>query len=152
MSYFFFIFALLIQNIITMYNYFRLREFFPHCTEEEVQEVFNNKGKSTSLFELCRVLNFIRHRAMVPIIINSGYRGVVHNRRVGGVQNSQHLLMQAADIRSDSERGLMDLWRFITSSMDLNDIVGQCILYQDRHFIHVALPCPKHMHKTIYLK
>lgn len=135
-----------------MYNYFKLREFFPNCTEEEVQEVFNNKGKSTSLFELCRVLNFIRHRAMQPIIINSGYRGVVHNRRVGGVQNSQHLLMQAADIRSDSERGLMDLWRFITGSMDLNDILGQCILYQDRHFIHVALPCPKHMHKTIYLK
>lgn len=152
MSYFFCIFAVLFSNIITMYNYFKLREFFPHCTPEEVQEVFNNQGKSTSLFELVRVLNFIRSRAMVPIIINSGYRGVVHNKRVGGVQNSQHLLMQAADIRSYSERGLMDLWRVITSSMDLNDILGQCILYQDRHFIHIALPCPKHMHKTIYLR
>lgn len=135
-----------------MYNYFKLREFFPNCTPEEVAEVFNNKGKSTSLFELCRVLNFIRHRAMVPIIINSGYRGVVHNRRVGGVENSQHLLMQAADIRSDSERGLLDLWMFITGSMDLNEIVGQCIFYQDRHFIHIALPSAKIMHKTIYLK
>lgn len=135
-----------------MYNYFKLRELFPHCTEEEVQEVFNNQGKSTSLFELVRVLNFIRHRAGQPIIINSGYRGVVHNRRVGGVENSQHLLMQAADIRSTSERALMDIWRYITTSMDLYHIVGQCILYQDRHFIHIALPCPKHMHKTIYLK
>lgn len=152
MSYFFCIFALLIQTSFTMYNYFKLREFFPHCTSEEVQEVFNNQGKSTSLFELVRVLNFIRSRAMVPIIINSGYRGVVHNRRVGGVQNSQHLLMQAADISSYSDRGLMDLWRVIVMSADLDDIVGQCILYQDRHFIHIALPCPKHMHKTIYLK
>lgn len=152
MSYFFFNFAVLIQTSFTMYNYFKLREFFPHCTEEEVQEVFNNQGKSTSLFELCRVLNFIRHRAAQPIIINSGYRGVLHNKRVGGVQNSQHLLMQAADIRSTSERGLLDLWCFITGSMDLNYVVGQCILYQDRHFIHLALPCTKYMHKTIYLK
>jgi hypothetical protein len=34
-----------------------------------------------------------------PIIINSGYRNSRVNRLVGGVQNSQHLLGQAADIR-----------------------------------------------------
>ena len=35
-----------------------------------------------------------------PIIINSGFRSEAVNRRVGGVSNSQHLLGQAADIRT----------------------------------------------------
>ena len=34
-----------------------------------------------------------------PIIINSGYRNPEYNKSVGGVQTSQHLLGQAADIR-----------------------------------------------------
>jgi len=34
-----------------------------------------------------------------PIIINSGYRNQAVNRMVGGVNKSQHLLGQAADIR-----------------------------------------------------
>ena len=35
----------------------------------------------------------------VPIIINSGYRCVKHNKDVGGVPDSQHLKGKAADIR-----------------------------------------------------
>ena len=34
-----------------------------------------------------------------PIIINSGFRNVEVNRQVGGVNNSQHLVGQAVDIR-----------------------------------------------------
>ena len=34
-----------------------------------------------------------------PIIINSGYRSPLHNAKVGGSPNSQHLLGKAADIR-----------------------------------------------------
>ena len=34
-----------------------------------------------------------------PIIINSGFRNSRVNRLVGGVENSQHLFGQAADIR-----------------------------------------------------
>ena len=33
-----------------------------------------------------------------PLVIISGYRGIVHNRRVGGAQHSQHLYGAAADI------------------------------------------------------
>ena len=34
-----------------------------------------------------------------PIIITSGYRCKKHNKAVGGVRNSQHLLGRAADIK-----------------------------------------------------
>lgn len=33
-----------------------------------------------------------------PIIITSGYRCSIHNSRVGGVKNSQHLQGKAADL------------------------------------------------------
>lgn len=35
-----------------------------------------------------------------PLVINSGYRCPIHNKRVGGVRNSQHLKGTAADVRA----------------------------------------------------
>ena len=40
-----------------------------------------------------------RKLANVPFRINSGYRSVAHNHRVGGMPNSAHLRGLAADIR-----------------------------------------------------
>ena len=50
-----------------------------------------------------------------PIIINSGYRNEVVNRKVGGVKNSQHLLGQAADIRPKDPRQFQRLVDFFKS-------------------------------------
>ena len=43
-------------------------------------------------------LQRLRDRLGVPISINSGYRSPEHNKRVGGVANSQHVTGKAADI------------------------------------------------------
>lgn len=53
--------------------------------------------------ELIVMLNAIRSRYGRPIVINSGYRSPEHNKAVGGVANSQHVLGTAADIRPLSE-------------------------------------------------
>ena len=42
-------------------------------------------------------LQEIRDRYGAPVIINSGYRSVEHNRAVGGSANSQHIHGNAAD-------------------------------------------------------
>jgi uncharacterized protein YcbK (DUF882 family) len=42
-------------------------------------------------------LQEIRDRYGAPVIINSGYRSVEHNRAVGGSSNSQHIHGNAAD-------------------------------------------------------
>lgn len=52
--------------------------------------------------ELVERLEALRKLCMNrPIIITSGYRSIEHNRNVGGVDHSQHLLGKAADIKVD---------------------------------------------------
>ena len=44
------------------------------------------------------VLDPVRERLGMPIVVNSGYRCEKHNKDVGGVRNSQHLRGEAADV------------------------------------------------------
>ena len=51
------------------------------------------------------VLDPVREKLGMPIVVNSGYRCPKHNKDVGGVRNSQHLRGEAADIHcADNER------------------------------------------------
>ena len=75
------------------------REYFtreelacPCCGKSEMDEGFIHQ------------LNVAREFAGIPFVINSGYRCERHNRKVGGVSRSRHLLGQAVDIRCTSSR------------------------------------------------
>lgn len=46
------------------------------------------------------VLDPLRESWGAPIFVNSGYRSAELNRKIGGAKKSQHLLGQAADIRT----------------------------------------------------
>lgn len=48
--------------------------------------------------KLAELLQQIRTKAKAPIIINSAYRTVAYNTKVGGAANSQHIYGNAADI------------------------------------------------------
>lgn len=48
--------------------------------------------------ELANNLQVIRDALGKPVHINSGYRTVDYNKKVGGVSNSQHVIAKAADI------------------------------------------------------
>lgn len=48
--------------------------------------------------ELMAVLELVRLRFGEPVIITSGYRCEVHNKKVGGAEESKHLTGTAADI------------------------------------------------------
>ncbi len=48
--------------------------------------------------DLVAFLQKMRDHFGKPVVINSGYRCGIHNRRVGGAAGSRHLLGQAADI------------------------------------------------------
>ncbi|MGV4459866.1 D-Ala-D-Ala carboxypeptidase family metallohydrolase, partial [Ornithobacterium rhinotracheale] len=52
-----------------------------------------------NLREIASNLQELRNYIGKPIIVNSGYRIVAHNRKIGGKVNSQHLQGMAADIR-----------------------------------------------------
>ena len=72
-------------------QYFKSTEFDCKC-----------KGYcSTTILDtrLIEYLQRIREHFNKPVYINSGYRCYTHNKNVGGVSKSKHLLGMAADIR-----------------------------------------------------
>lgn len=88
------------------------------------------------------VLDPAREKLGMPIVVNSGYRCPKHNREVGGVARSQHLVGEAADIapvesgelKVDSQ--LKKLVRLIVERGKFD----QLILYPG--FIHVSWKRP----------
>lgn len=71
-------------------KYFRLEEFqCKHCGE------YPEYGMSEVLL---KKLDALREKIGAPIYVSSGFRCPLHNARVGGVPNSQHVQGTAADI------------------------------------------------------
>jgi len=60
-----------------------------------------------------------------PVTVNSGYRGPVLNRMVGGAASSQHCLGEAADIEIPSMANA-DLARWIEANLDYDQLILEC--------------------------
>ena len=80
-------------------KYFKINEFVCRCGCEMPAEVQANIEALVS-----NVLDPVREAYGKPIYVNSGYRCEKHNKAVGGVPRSQHLVGQAADISVKSEK------------------------------------------------
>jgi len=80
------------------------------------------------------VLDPARRRLGKPIIVNSGFRCPLHNGRVGGVANSQHLRGEAADVSllAHTRSSVQELARVIIE----NGKFDQVIVYPT--FVHVS--------------
>ena len=57
----------------------------------------------TNVLELAENLQVLRDFVGVPIRINSAYRSLQHNSKIGGSTNSQHLFGKAADVVIESK-------------------------------------------------
>ena len=78
-------------------NNFNKSEFECKCGCEMPEDVF------LQIQKLASQLQYIRDFIRLPMRITSGYRCKSHNKEVGGVSNSQHVLGKASDIQvSDS--------------------------------------------------
>lgn len=111
---------------------FREEEFTCKCgkCKEVPAEMKEN------LILLCQQLEKIRFFTG-PIIINSGVRCQAHNKKVGGVANSQHLYGRAADIRSAYVHS-KELYKRILVLMQEEVIkIGYIKYYEDKKFIHI---------------
>jgi len=63
---------------------------------------FRCKDNSNIIFvgvELLEILEDIREHFNKPVIINSGYRTIEYNKKIGGVANSKHCAGIASDIK-----------------------------------------------------
>jgi hypothetical protein len=73
-----------------------------------------------------------------PIVISSGFRSPEVNYLVGGVQNSQHLRGQAADIViNDRERG-EKLFSYIRENLDFDQLIWEPIGAITPRWLHVS--------------
>lgn len=137
------------RSFFTMYsealNYFSFKELTVNCSPGERSEVLNDPKLFNNMCQMVVLLNLIRHRVGVPVYVNSGYRGLEHNKRVGGVTTSQHRDMEAVDIRCSNNKWLLDVIMYYACQL------GQVIVYHNGNssdgirFIHVALPCDRHL-------
>lgn len=78
---------------IKLTNNFNKSEFDCKCGCEMPEEVF------LEIQKLACQLQHIRDFVRKPIKITSSYRCKTHNKSIGGVSNSQHILGKAADIQ-----------------------------------------------------
>jgi uncharacterized protein YcbK (DUF882 family) len=75
---------------------FNKSEFECKCGCEMPEDV------SLEITKLSSQLQYIRDFVRQPIKITSGYRCESHNKSIGGVSNSQHILGKAADIQVEN--------------------------------------------------
>ena len=80
---------------------FSLSEFACNDGSEFPIDVIEN------IKELAINLQMLRDYIAIPITINSGYRSPAHNKKIGGVKNSQHLAGMAGDLKSDLPTNLL---------------------------------------------
>ena len=53
---------------------------------------------------LAKNLQFLRDELGAPIEITSGYRSPAHNKKIGGAANSRHVVGDAADVPTCTDR------------------------------------------------
>ena len=128
---------------IKLSNHFTLAEF---CNFSKYPD---NLPTPQVLFNLkygCQYLLEPARREVGPIIINSGFRNPRVNALVGGVNNSQHLLGQAADIRPKDPRQFQRLVDFLRANEYTDQLltgngwlhISWCPFAAPRHFVRIG--------------
>lgn len=90
----------------------------------------DNKPQTEEVVEnlraLClEVLQPLRDHLGKPVVVSSGYRCKDLNRKVGGVENSQHLKGEAADIKVRDREELIDVMRYIMDETDFDQLIRE---------------------------
>ncbi len=92
---------------------------------------------------LMKKLDLARGIARIPFIITSGYRCPIHNKAVGGVENSAHLSGLAADIACNN---MSDRLKIISALL----FCGFRRVNIKKDFIHVDIDRTKQKGLWIY--
>ena len=133
-------------NDIRLSAHFKLIEFL------NLQKYADNMPTMQAVVNLtygCHMLLEPARKVVGPIIINSGFRCSRVNALVGGVNNSQHLLGQAADIRPKDARQFQRLIEFLKA----HDLTDQ--LLTGNGWLHISwnpITTPRHYVRVGYYK
>jgi uncharacterized protein YcbK (DUF882 family) len=104
-------------------RYFKLEEF----------DSPDEPGSGSNMHEeILHMLDAVRKKYGKPIKINSGYRTVDRNKKIGGVKNSSHLKGLAVDISCKESKDRFTLLNLLIE-------VGFRIIGIAKSFIHVDI-------------
>ena len=113
----------------------KLTEFFDYCefgiTDETDTSIKENIKKL-----VVNVMEKIQAEYGMSIFITSGYRTPEHNKKVGGVANSQHIYGEACDFTGRDFKRLLRIIEEMDDKGSLN--YDQLIIYRKRQFIHIS--------------
>lgn len=102
-----------------------------------------------NLRNLCqKVLEPLRQHLGKPIIVTSGYRSKELNKAVGGVENSQHLVGEAADLRIESEKQGREWMAWIMDNCEFD----QLILERNSKATWLHVSCKRNRQKVKFIK
>ena len=134
-------------------KYFTFRELLhsDFALQNDVSNLPPNHEASKVFFNLAvlvdNVLNPIRERFAVPMIITSGYRCQRVNELVGGVDNSQHMKGEAVDFcfAGFSKKEMAAAFFEIAEEFDFD----QLIYYKKKGIIHISYSRENNRHQVI---
>ena len=134
-------------------KYFTFRELM-HSNVALSNDIANDppRGEEAKIYLNLKILvdnllDPIRERFAVPMIITSGYRCERVNKLVGGVDNSQHMKGKAVDFcfASFSRKDMVAAFFEIAEEFDFD----QLIYYKKKGIIHISYNRDNNRHQII---
>lgn len=97
-----------------------------------------------------KVLQPLRDLYGKPIKVNSGFRSIDVNKAVGGVNNSQHLKGEAADITAGADNKL--LFNLIRNNLTFDQLIWEKGNALNPQWIHVSFKKYGNRKQILYIK
>lgn len=134
-------------------KYFTFRELLHSnvALQNDVPNLPPRKDAAKIYFNLVvlvdNLLDPIRERFAVPMVITSGYRCERLNKLIGGVDNSQHMKGEAVDFcfAGFSKKEMTAAFFEIAEEFNFD----QMIYYKKRGFIHISYSRKNNRHQAI---
>lgn len=118
------------------FHYFPPSEIFAQNGKPEILAILCDPNIQDNMFRLLNILEDIRTLFFdESIYITSFYRNKKHNKKVGGVANSYHLLGAAVDVTCS------DIPTLLSHLSDYSSDI-KYIHYRDKNFVHIQLKHP----------
>ena len=133
-------------------EHFSLGEFVRSSTAQrmgidntpDAEAIENMRNLST------KVLEPLREHVGQPIVITSGYRTKKLNTAVGGVETSQHLRGEAADLKVESEKQAREWIRWMMDNLKFDQLILE--KQGPKVWVHVSLKRNRQQVRTINVK
>lgn len=124
-------------------KYFSIKELTKSSTAERygIDNRPNSEQNNNLLRLVDMVLDPLREKYGKPIIVNSGFRSELLNKKVNGAKNSQHTKGQAADIQTIGDKDNKLLF-YLAKEMDYDQIIWEFGDDETPDWIHISYVSP----------